>query len=282
MHRYARLFVPWIPTALAIVVSAAAAAAPVEGSITLKSKPIPAAHVLAKLHDNAEGVVTRPLLVAVTDRPLPPGALDGIGETVASQLALAGKLRGLLFRIDPARLDEAAVIVLDMPDVAGRNLSSLVVGTKEQPAVTRLKIGADRVSVAFARPTGGAQAVDLGFALKVEAPLTREPPVTADIGGPAIRSSPHYKAALAYAEAMKKGDVAAQSRLTSRAMNERMVSLPSPADMTERLKGVGATMLAQLAKVHRIVERGPRAAMLIDQRAWITMAKENGEWKSGD
>lgn len=81
---------------------------------------------------------------------------------------------------------------------------------------------------------------------------------------------------------MKKGDVAAQSRLTSRAMNERMVSLPSPADMTERLKGVGATMLAQLAKVHRIVERGPRAALLIDQRAWITMAKENGEWKSGD
>ena len=282
MHRYARLFVPWIPTALAIVVSAAAAAAPVEGSITLKSKPIPAAHVLAKLHDNAEGVVTRPLLVAVTDRPLPPGALDGIGETVASQLALAGKLRGLLFRIDPARLDEAAVIVLDMPDVAGRNLSSLVVGTKEQPAVTRLKIGADRVSAARTRPTGGAQAVDLGFALKVDAPLTREPAITADLKGPAIQASPHFKAAVAYGEAMRTGDVRAQVRLGSRAMNARMDMYPDRAAITERLKEVGATSKTQLAKVHRIVERGNRAALLIDQRARITMVKENGEWKSWD
>jgi hypothetical protein len=88
----------------------------VEGAITLNGKPVAAAHVLAKLHDNAEGVVTRTLLVAVTDRPLPPGGLDGIGETVASQLALAGKLRGVLFRIDPARPDEAALIVLDKPE----------------------------------------------------------------------------------------------------------------------------------------------------------------------
>lgn len=44
------------------------------------------------LHDNAEGVVRRPLLIAVTDRPNPPGALDGMGETVAAQVATAGKL----------------------------------------------------------------------------------------------------------------------------------------------------------------------------------------------
>jgi hypothetical protein len=48
------------------------------------------------------------------------------------------------------------------------------------------------------------------------------------------------------------------------------------------LKEVGITAKAQLAKVHRIVERGNRAALLIDQRAWMTMVKENGEWKSGD
>jgi hypothetical protein len=34
--------------------------------------------------------------------------------------------------------------------------------------------------------------------------------------------------------------------------------------------------------VHRVVERGHEAALVIDQRAWITVAKEDGEWKSGD
>jgi hypothetical protein len=257
-------------------------AAPVEGTITLDGKPIPATHVLAKLHDNAEGVVGRPLLVAIADRPIPPGALDGIGESVASQMALAGKLRGLLFRIDPARPDEASMIVLDKPREPGRGLGSLVVGSKEQPAVTRLKIGADEVTVAFVRPPGGAQAIDVSFALKVTAPLTREPPITADIKGPAIRTSPQYKAALLYGEAMRTGDVRAQVRLGSKAMNERMDMVPDRPAMTERLKEVGAVAKSQLAKVHRIVVRGDRAALLIDQRAWITMVKEDGEWKSGD
>jgi len=258
-------------------------AAPVEGTITLNGKPIAAGHVLAKLHDNAEGVVSRPLLIAVADRPIPAGALDGIGETVASQLALAGKLRGLLFRIDPARPDEAAVIVLDKPREAGRGLSSLVVGSKEQPAVTRLRIGPDEITVAFVRPPGGAQGIDFSFALKVSAPLTREPPITADIRGrPAIEASPQYKASLAYGEAMRTGDVGAQVRLGSRAMNERMDMYPDRTAITERLKEVGAISKTQLAKVHRIVERGNRAVLLIDQRAWITMVRENGEWKSGD
>ncbi|MEO5882657.1 MAG: hypothetical protein ABIQ06_09600 [Caldimonas sp.] len=274
LHRLAGLAIVVLPTLVA--------AAPVEGAITLNGKPIVAGHVMVKLHDNAEGVVGRPLLIAVTDRPIPPGGLDGLGETVASQLAFAGKLRGLLFRIYPARPDEAALIVLDKPQEPGRGLSSLVVGSKEEPAVSRLKIDADRVAVAFARPTGGAQAIAVGFTLKVEAPLTREPPITADIKGAAIKSSPHYKASVAYAEAMKSGDIAAQNRLTSRAMRERMASYPSPAALTERLKEVGVTAKAQLAKVHRIVERGNRAVLLIDQRAWMTMVKENGEWKSGD
>jgi len=285
MNRLIRAFLlSRLLAALAIAASAGAtAAAPVDGSITLNGKAIPAAHVLAKLHDNAEGVVTRPLLVAVTDRPLPPGALDGIGETVASQLALAGKVRGVLFRIDPARPDEAALIVLDKPEQAGRGLATLVVGSRQEPAVSRLKIGADRVTVAFSRPTGGAQAIELGFALRVDSPLTREPAITADLKDPAaIRSSPHFKAAMAYGEAMRTGDVRAQVRLGSRAMNERMDMYPDRAAITERLKEVGAISKAQLAKVHRIVERGDRAALLIDQRAWITMVREGGEWKSGD
>ncbi|MEO8523775.1 MAG: hypothetical protein ABI460_03550 [Caldimonas sp.] len=274
------------PATLVIAAAAAfpraAVAAPVEGSLMLDGKPVVLSHVLAKLHDNAEGVVGKPLLIAVADRPIPPGALDGLGETLAGRLAIAGKLRGLLFRIDPAKPYEASLIVLDKPEQPGRGLGSVFIGSKEQPAIEGLQIGADRVSARFVRPAGGAQAIEVSFALKVAAPLTREPAITADLAGLAVRASPHYKAALAYAEAMKKGDIAAQSQLTSRAMNEQMAGSPVPAAMTERLKEVGATMKKELARVQRIVERGDRAALLVGTQTWITMVKENGEWKSGD
>lgn len=205
-----------------------------------------------------------------------------MGETVASQMGSAGKLRCLLFRIDPAKPYEASMVVLDKPAEAGRGLGSVFIGSKDQPAILGLQLGADKASGSLIRPAGGAQAIEVSFALKIAAPLTREPAITADLKGPAIKASLQYKASLDYAEAMKKGDIAAQSRLTSRAMNERMASYPSPADMTERLKGVGATMQAQLTKVHRIVERDNRAALLIDAHAWITMVKEYREGKSGD
>ena len=268
--------------ATSAVLQQAAAAAPVEGTLTLNGKPIAVTHVLAKLHDNAEGVVGKPLLIVVADRPIPPGALDGLGENVASQMGLAGTLRGLLFRIDPAKPYEAALVVLDKPEEAGRGLGSVFIGSKEQPAVVGLLVGADKVSGSFVRPAGGAQAIEVSFSLKIAAPLMREPAITADLKGPAVKASPQYKASLAYAEAMSKGDLAAQTRLSSRAMNERMAMYPDRAAITARLKPVGATAKAQLAKVHRIVERGNRATLLIDQRAWMTMVKENGEWKSGD
>jgi len=46
--------------------------------------------------------------------------------------------------------------------------------------------------------------------------------------------------------------------------------------------GGGREIGDQLAKMHRIVERGDRATLLIDDKAWITMVKEGGQWKSGD
>ena len=262
---------------------ALAAAAPIEGTVTLDGQPIAIGHVLARLHDNAEGVIGKPLLIVVSDRPVPPGALDGLGEPAVSSLALAGKLRGLLIRIDPAKPYEASLVVLDKPAEAGRGLASVFVGAKEQPAIEGLVVGAGKVAGTFRRPVGGAQAIDLTFAFRIDTALTREPAVTADLKGAAMHSSAPYRAAVAYAEAMQKGDRAAQDRLVSRALRERMAGYPDQAAITERLKAVGATMkTTQLPKVHRLVERGSRATLLIDSRAWITMVREDGEWKSGD
>jgi hypothetical protein len=111
-----------------------------------------------------------------------------------------------------------------------------MVGSKERPAVTRLKIGADHVGVAFARPTGGTQAIDLGFVLKVDAPLTAR---AADRRrhGPARRSrrARSTRRRLLTPKRRRKGDVAAQSPLSSRATKRADASYPNPTAITERL-----------------------------------------------
>jgi hypothetical protein len=280
---------PFMALWLAGAVAASAAtcfAAEVEGTLAIGGKPVAVKHVVAQLHDNAEGALRRPLRIVVADRPIPEGAIEGIGEIAATQLALEGKLRGVLLRIDPAKPYEASLIILDKPDEPQRGLTSLVIGSVQEPAISALKLSPTQVALAAARPASPANAVDVVFSLRIDTPLTREPPISADLRGDAVRASPHWRAAAAYAEAIGKGDLTATRRLQSRALNDRTDQLAagaSPAAMTARLKQIAPTMRAQLAKVHRIVERGGRrAALMIDENARITMVKESGEWKTGD
>jgi len=286
---------PWRETATTLALAAAfaavllagtATAAPISGTLAIDGRPVALTHVVAQLHDNAEGALGRPLRIVVADRPIPEGAIEGIGEIPATQLALDGKLRGLLLRIDPAKPYEASLIILDKPDQPQRGLTSLVVGSAQEPAFSVLKLSPTQVTLAASRPASPANAVDVAFSLRIETTLTREPPISADLRGDAVRASPHWRAAAAYAGAIGKGDLAATRRLQSRALNARtdqVAAAASPAAMTARLKQVAPTMQAQLAKVQRIVERGGRrAALLVDANARITMVKEDGEWKAGD
>ena len=53
-----------------------------------------------------------------------------------------------------------------------------------------------------------------------------------------------------------------------------------PAVPAQMLKS-GAREKAQLQKIKRLVERGSRAMLVVDTYEYLTMAREDGEWKMG-
>ncbi len=262
--------------------AALAAGGVVAGRFVLDGATVALTHAAALLHDNAEGNVGRPLTLVLLDRPMPPGTLDGEGEKAVSRLASAGKLRGLMFQIDPSRPWQAALIVLGRPQRAEAGPGSVDIGSKEAPAVSGLMVYADQVQASLGLAAVDAKAMATSFKIFVRAPLVREPPVTVDVEGGAVTVSASWRAAKAYAEAMLAGDVARQERLASAALRSRIAALRDRPATPARIREAGGVMLAQLPRVHRLIERGDRAVLLVDSRAWLTMVKEGGEWKVGD
>lgn len=269
----------------AVAMQSPASAASAEGSVELNGKAVRISHVVAQLHDNAEGVVKSPLMIVFADRPVPAGALDGAGAATAlQQLARAGQLRGLLLRMDPARPNESSFVLLDKADDPRAWMASMTQSDQGVPVVAGMKLGPTSVSGTMKRQGGGDGPVTLGYALKFDAPVAREPAITADLKGADLRSSPQYKVAAAYADAMAKGDAAAVRKLSSPAMAEitqAMFDSAGAANGVARMKQGAAYSKAQLGKFVRLVERGPRAMLIVDGYEYVSFVKDGQDWKLG-
>ncbi|MCE9658543.1 MAG: hypothetical protein K8R60_08280 [Burkholderiales bacterium] len=262
----------------------AGAAASVEGSVTLNGQTVRITHVAAQLHDNAEGVFDRPLVLVFADRPVPAGALDGGMALGVHKLAREGQLRGLMLRIDPGKPSEASMVLLDKPADARTSLAFVSVSGSEGPVIAGLKLDGAAVSGSLKRAASGEPPASLGYTLRFDAPLQREPAPTADLQAAALKASPQYKAAAAYAEAMAKGDLKAVRLAASPAMLEQidgMVAAAGEAAAIERMKKGGVSARAQLAKFKRMVERGNRAMLVVDNYEYLTLVKEGADWKMG-
>ncbi|MEO8523783.1 MAG: hypothetical protein ABI460_03590 [Caldimonas sp.] len=267
-----------------VACQAAAMAAPVEGTVTLNGQQIRISHVAAQMHDNVEGVVDMPLRIVFSDRPLPPGALDGGMALGVHQLARAGQLRGLMLRIDPAKPNQASLVLLDKPADARTGLAFASVSSSNEPAIAGLKMSGTSVSGSLVKAEFGEPPAALSYSLRFDTPLLREPAVTADLQAPALQSSVEFKLASAYAEAMARGDLKAVRGAASKAMRaeiDAMVAAAGESVAVERMKKGGVAARAQLAKFKRMVERGSRAMLVVDNDRYLTLSKEDGEWKMG-
>lgn len=287
MNRIVDIIFPKLLTAIAIVaLQPLASAAPAAfGSVTLNGQQIRIAHIAAQMHDNAEGVVELPLRIVFSDRPVPPGALDGGMALGVQQLARAGQVRGLMLRIDPAKPNQASLTLLDKPVDERTSLAFASVSSSDQPVIVGLKMSGTSASGSLAKAEFGEPPAALAYSLKFDTPLWREPAVTADLRAPALTSSTEFKVASAYADAMARGDLKAVRGATSKALRaeiDAMVAAAGEGVAVDRMKKGGVAAKAQLAKFRRMVERGSRAMLVVGNDEYLTLSKEDGEWKMGN
>src|SRR5690242_11306184 len=89
----------------------------VKGTLKINGQPVELKHAYAHFHDNAEGLLDHPkeVRVLVTDRPVPQASLQGLVFLPIRDLAKDGKVKGLLFELDPKNPNTVAVTLLQQP-----------------------------------------------------------------------------------------------------------------------------------------------------------------------
>jgi hypothetical protein len=258
-----------------------------KGTLTLGAERIALTHVVAVQRDNAEGLLDRPneMRLVLADREVKPEALWGIAFLPVTQLAMAGQVRGVLLRWDPANPEGYVLTVLAKPAEPGGMLANTTI-SRSSGALPGVKIANNRVggSAELTDPVGNGARWSATFS----APLLHEPRVTDDLRGAAAKASPQVKALQAVQKGLAKGDWGVQRSLSTAAANQRFdaqmaqAGSPDAKQMAEFAKMGSKELAGDLGKVDRVVVRGERAVVLMGKSSWRHFALDGGAWKIDD
>jgi hypothetical protein len=258
-----------------------------KGTLRVNDKVITLRHAYAHLHDNAEGLIdeTEKFRVLLTDREVPPAALDGIAFLPVMDLAKQGQAQGLLFEMDPADPNNVVMTLLLPPSGPGRLLIRQTINVTGEDLFKDWRLTDQRVGGAIERrgerEPGLADFPAINYSVSFDAPIFNEPKITADLKGRDALDSPQARLLLAKADALAKGDLAtAQKASTDRAnrLNQSFLAGAKGDSLAKK----AAELKKSLQKIQRIVERGDRAIVILPNKRWFSFVREGGEWKSDD
>jgi len=225
-------------------------------------------HAIALRQDNDEGLLTDgpEMRVVVSDVEVLPEALHGVAFLPVETMAREGKVRGLLFRFDPADRKALRVTILAKPADPATSFATVTMTDSE--GVWRKLLASDtRVLGTLDRET---------LAVDFSAPVFNDR-VTADLKGPAARNNEFVALLVARAQALGRGDVAGFKRMSTRRSAARLDALPP--EYLSAMRGQAGAMAAEYGKITRIVVRSDTAIALLPDRSWVSFTHEDGAWK---
>jgi hypothetical protein len=261
-----------------------------KGSLRVDDKNITLRYAYAHLHDNAEGLLddTEKFRVLLTDREVPPDALNGIAYLPVMDLARQGQAQGVLFEMDPDDPNNVVMTLLIPPSGPGRLLIRQTINVSGTDLFKDWKLTDQRVVGGIERrgerEPGLADFPAISFSVNFDAPVFNEPKITADLKGRAAQDSPQARLLSTKADALAKGDFAAAKKTsTDRANRWNQSFIASLAgSKSDSLAKKAAEMKKSLQKIQRVVERGDRAVVILPSKQWFSFVREGGEWKSDD
>ncbi|MDK9718015.1 MAG: hypothetical protein OEL57_08915 [Trichlorobacter sp.] len=260
------------------------------GSLTVGATVVNLTHSYAHLHDNAEDGPNskKEMRILVADRAVQQEAIAGLNPFFTlSAMVRKGTVRGVLVRFDPAKPKEVVVTVLFPQQEERYSLGNKTISQSERSPLDKLVITNLRVSAAMEQSSEGNPVQGWPaekYAFSFNAPLFREPAVTAILKGKQALNSPQVKAVLAKTAAMAKGDYAAvKSVCTERSIEEMDGFMAQGKDESLKMMAEAGKQMGQAVKKSplTLVVRGDRATLLIKQqdgRSMIGLVKRSGVW----
>jgi hypothetical protein len=259
-----------------------------KGSLRVNDKTITLRYAYAHLHDNAEGLLdnAEKFRVLITDREVPPNALDGIAFLPVMELARQGQVQGLLFEMDREEPNNVVMTLLQQPSGSGRFLLRQTINVSGGEDLFKgWKLTDKQVAGAIERrgerESGPVDFPAISYSVQFDAPIFNEPKVTADLKGKAAQDSPQARLLSAKADALAKGDFAAAQKVCTERANHWNKAFLAGAKSSSVAKEA-AGLKKSLQKIQRVVERGDRSIVILPNKQWFTFVREGGEWKSDD
>jgi hypothetical protein len=276
---------------LLIACSAAYALDPgtAQGKLQIGPTTIPLTHAYAQLHDNAEGLLSRPkeLRILITDREVKQEVLHGLVFLPVEEMAREGKVRGLLLLFDPHDRTHGVVMFLYPPASSGESLLTQT-RTDTEGIVKNLQLTPQRVggTIADLEPdaTDAGDVPPITYTTSFSAPVFHEPPVTEDIKGQAAKNAPQIKLLRTAAEALKKADFETLRSLSTARANLQTDALRAQhgVEFSNFARLAGQRMAQFSTQVQRVVVRGNRAVAIFPEHFWRTFELVDGAWKIDD
>ena len=239
-----------------------------------------------------EGTPKKSTVLLFTDSPV---ATDAVGRFFrCAALARGGLLNGVEIRIDTATGKMfGGTIYHGMGSEHSPSLNIIAGGAQTSYQLNDLKTESGFISGAarMEQPEEWRQFNKKGrpltfqYDIAFRTRLDHQPPMTADLKGPAAVNCAPVTVMLAYDTACRKGDVAAAKRLATPAVTEEWDSLIAKLGEDEFKKAMTQTAMpdarTRLKQITRVVVRGDRATILSkEQGATVAqpMLKKNGVW----
>jgi hypothetical protein len=261
-----------------------------QGSFQVDGEGIQLNRSYVHLYDNVEGLLAQSteLRILFADREVSPAALAGIGLLAVEEMAMEGRLRGLLLRLDPEDRDDLQVTLLYPPAKPGQPLMTQSLIDTGKKVLKKLEVGKQRVTGEAEQSEQNATVAKgmpkLAYSLRFSAPLFKEPRVTADLKGKAALSSPQVQLLREKAKALAKHDYDALRQLSSEGAKQRMDALRAQAGTYYRVfvNEEASALEGSLHNVERVVVRGDRAVVIFSDKESARLVRQGKAWKSDD
>jgi hypothetical protein len=260
----------------------------VTGTFTVEKDVVTLKYAYAHLHDNAEGwLKAKEMRILLTDREVPQELLAGLDCFPGlSKLNKQGKLRGVLFRFDPAKTNAVEIDILYPTE---KKWLTTALDWGNTSPIKGLKISEKSVRGSFTEHMDYDDFLDWperDFNMNFSAPLTKEPAITANLSGDKALKSPQMATLLAKFAALTEGNL-------QKAEQYATESATSELDTMIKAAGNDALpMVRQWAKEQedtikkgplKLVERGDKAKLVVgtpEDRSMFSFVKEGGKWKT--
>ena len=278
-----------VALAAAAATVSAAPPATVSGTMTINGAKVELRHAAAQVYSRPPGGAPGVYVVALTDRPLPEGALDGPEGAGVRRLAYEKKVRGLMLLIDAADTAAATAVTLDAFGTKNLKASIIRFGEPDWDDLADFKVAGGRISAKVVREWPNSEP---RYRLAFDVPLAPEPAVASDVQGKdAVRASPVWQAANAQVALMLKATpksikaIQAGYGPTARLQNEvALTHLVDDKHFVDMSRKRAAELKAVLDSATRVVERGRWATIVPadPKEKAIEMAPDGtGKWLFG-